>query len=135
VASSASEDLGATTKFEDAVRSVQQWNEAIKSPGGGGGGGEGKGSVVGGQVGGMGGLQRTNLRGGVVAGVMMTPPKFRESVMDKQIAGAKTDPFRSPESSRTHPFPSQVRESQRIPISTLRFGVRLCFLGADFCSG
>jgi serine/threonine protein kinase len=87
----ATEDVGATTKFEDAVRSVQQWNEAIKSPGG-----VQEVRMV--QQGGTPSLQRTNLRAGVVAGVTMTPPKFRESVMDKQIA--KTDPFRSPESSR-----------------------------------
>jgi serine/threonine protein kinase len=91
------EDIGATTKFEDAVRSVQQWNEAIKSPGGAHGA-QSDIRIVQGQ-GGTPSLQRTNLRAGVVAGVTMTPPKFRESVMDKQIAG-KTDPFRSPESSR-----------------------------------
>jgi len=89
-ASKMTEDLGATTKFEDAVRSVQQWNEAIKSP-----------VAVSGEmkaVGNVQGVQRTNLRAGVVGGVTMTPPKHRESVMDKQIAG-KTDPFRSPEGS------------------------------------
>jgi serine/threonine protein kinase len=90
------EDIGATTKFEDAVRSVQQWNEAIKSPGGG----QSEARSVQGQ-GNTPREQRTNLRAGVVAGMSMTPPKFRESVIDKQIAGgAKTDPFRSPESSR-----------------------------------
>ena len=88
------EDLGATTKFEDAVRSVQQWNEAIKSPVAVQG--EMKTSYT--QTGQN--LQRTNLRAGMVAGVSMTPPKHRESVIDKQIAG-KTDPFRSPEGSST----------------------------------
>ena len=98
---SMTEDLGATTKFEDAVRSVQQWNEAIKSPGGGAGGGQSDARHVQGH-GGTPREQRTNLRAGVVAGMSMTPPKFRESVIDKQIAGgAKTDPFRSPESSST----------------------------------
>jgi serine/threonine protein kinase len=91
---STTEDIGATTKFEDAVRSVQQWNEAIKSPGVS----QGDARTIQGQ-GITPSLQRTNLRAGVVAGVTMTPPKYRESVMDKQIAGAKTDPFRSPESS------------------------------------
>jgi hypothetical protein len=83
------EDLGATTKFEDAVRSVQQWNEAIKSP-----------VAVQGEVkfSSTNSTQRTNLRAGMVGGVSMTPPKHRESVIDKQIAG-KTDPFRSPEGS------------------------------------
>lgn len=100
-ASTHSEDIGATTKFEDAVRSVQQWNEAIKSPGGGQ-------SEARGAVHGQGATprveQRTNLRAGVVAGMSMTPPKFRESIIDKQIAGgAKTDPFRSPESSSITP--------------------------------
>ena len=90
------EDIGATTKFEDAVRSVQQWNEAIKSPSGGA---PGEARVVQGQNI-TPSLQRTNLRAGVVAGVTMTPPKFRESVIDKHISGEKTDPFRSPESSR-----------------------------------
>jgi serine/threonine protein kinase len=89
----AAEDGGATTKFEDAVRSVQQWNEAIKSP-----------VQIGAEKPATGGTQqgqsRTNLRAGMVGGVSMTPPKHRESVIDKQIAG-KTDPFRSPESSRT----------------------------------
>jgi hypothetical protein len=89
------EDIGATTKFEDAVRSVQQWNEAIKSPSGV----QGEARITPGQSNGSPGLQKTNLRAGVIAGVTMTPPKFRESVIDKQISGAKTDPFRSPESS------------------------------------
>lgn len=92
------EDIGATTKFEDAVRSVQKWNEAIKSPT----------SALGdsrsthGQ--GVSPSQRkTNLRAGVIAGVTMTPPKLRESVIDKQIAATKTDPFRSPEGSSISP--------------------------------
>ena len=91
-ASKTTEDLGATTKFEDAVRSVQQWNEAIKSPVAI----QGEAKTVHGQM--TPSIQRTNLRAGVVAGVSMTPPKQRESVIDKQIAG-KTDPFRSPEGS------------------------------------
>jgi len=81
------------------VRSVQQWNEAIKSPGGQTGeksSGQTSSSPM---SGGGGGGHRTNLRAGVVAGVTMTPPKYRESVIDKQIAATKTDPFRSPESS------------------------------------
>jgi serine/threonine protein kinase len=107
--SNTTEDLGATTKFEDAVRSVQQWNEAIKSPGGVSGQGE-KGTVLlgNGVLGGSpsaGSGHRTNLRMGVVAGVTMTPPKYRESVIDKQISTAKTDPFRSPESSCISPPP------------------------------
>lgn len=85
------------TKFEDAVRSVQQWNEAIKSPSGEKEKGEIRGSMTGVMGGSPAGGQRTNLRAGVVGGVTMTPPKVRESVIDKQIA--KTDPFRSPESS------------------------------------
>ena len=78
------------------MRSVQQWNEAIKSPAGAGQ--AEKGGV---QMGlsPSGGGHRTNLRAGVIAGVTMTPPKYRESVIDKQISTAKTDPFRSPESS------------------------------------
>jgi len=97
------EDIGATTKFEDAVRSVQQWNEAIKSPSGVQ---TEQRSVQGSQTSSQ-SSQRTNLRAGVVAGVTMTPPKFRESVIDKQIATAKTDPFRSPESSCIPLPPSQ----------------------------
>jgi serine/threonine protein kinase len=93
---STTEDIGATTKFEDAVRSVQQWNEAIKSPTGT----QGETRLVQGQSASP-SLQRTNLRAGVVGGVTMTPPKFRESVIDKHIAAAKTDPFRSPEGSST----------------------------------
>ena len=92
VSSSASVSDGATTKFEDAVRSVQQWNEAIKSPAG---------AVDGSAKLNQGQLGKTNLRAGLVGGVSMTPPKFRESVIDKPISTAKTDPFRSPESSRT----------------------------------
>ena len=96
----AAEDLGATTKFEDALRSVQQWNEAIKSPGGQTGEKTGiTGQTGTSPMGGGGGGHRTNLRAGVLAGVTMTPPKYRESVIDKQIAATKTDPFRSPESS------------------------------------
>jgi len=94
------EDIGATTKFEDAVRSVQQWNEAIKSPSGGV---QSETRAVQGQSVSPSLHQRTNLRAGVVAGVTMTPPKFRESVIDKSIATAKTDPFRSPESSCISP--------------------------------
>ena len=93
------EDIGATTKFEDAVRSVQQWNEAIKSPSGA----QGETRAVQGQSASPSLHQRTNLRAGVVAGVTMTPPKFRESVIDKHISAAKTDPFRSPESSCMSP--------------------------------
>ena len=103
------EDIRATTKFEDAVRSVQQWNEAIKSPSGSGVQGETR--VVQGQNVSPNLHQRTNLRAGVVAGVTMTPPKFRESVIDKQIATAKTDPFRSPESSSISPFECMVDNS------------------------
>jgi len=85
------EDIGATTKFEDAVRSVQQWNEAIKSPIGT----PGESRMV---PGASSSSQRTNLRAGMIAGVTMTPPKARESVIDKQLS-TKTDPFRSPENS------------------------------------
>jgi serine/threonine protein kinase len=83
---SKAEDLGATTKFEDAVRSVQQWNKRINPASGVGMGGSPRGAV------------KTNLRAGRLGEVSMTPPRQRESVIDKQIA-AKTDPFRSPESS------------------------------------
>jgi hypothetical protein len=74
---------------------VQQWNEAIKSPAGAGQAEKGGIQMGVSPTGG----HRTNLRAGVIAGVTMTPPKYRESVIDKQIATAKTDPFRSPESS------------------------------------
>ena len=93
-ASSKAEGLGATTKFEDAVRSVQQWNKRINPTGGVVG--------MGGSPRGGAGAGRTNLRAGIVGDVTMTPPRQRESVIDKQIA-AKTDPFRSPESSRIPP--------------------------------
>lgn len=92
---STTEDIGATTKFEDAVRSVQQWNEAIKSPGGE----KGEARTAQGQNVSP-SLQRTNLRAGVIGGVSMTPPKPRDSVIDKNLGATRTDQFRSPESSR-----------------------------------
>src|SRR5262245_50966204 len=64
------EDIGATTKFEDAVRSVQQWNEAINSPSGlqaDARSVQGQGTAA--------PSQRTNLRAGVLGGLTMTPPK------------------------------------------------------------
>jgi serine/threonine protein kinase len=102
------EDLGATTRFEDAVRSVQQWNKRINPTGV-----QGRSPR---------GAVKTNLRAGRVGEVSMTPPRQRESVIDKQIA-AKTDPFRSPESSCTLPQAKFPRHRQLMALKWTTTGI------------